>query len=43
MFVSYNAPHWPNEAKPEDITKFRNVQNGERGFIAPWYMRWTGE
>lgn len=30
MFVSYNAPHWPNEAKPEDITKFRNVQNGER-------------
>ena len=30
MFVSYNAPHWPNEAKPEDIAKFRNVQNGER-------------
>ena len=30
MFVSYNAPHWPNEAKPEDIAKFRNVQDGER-------------
>ena len=30
MFVSYNAPHWPNEAKPEDIAKFKNVQDRER-------------
>lgn len=30
MFVSYNAPHWPNEAKPEDIAKFKNVQDKER-------------
>lgn len=30
MFVSYNAPHRPNEAKPEDIARFKNVQDGER-------------
>lgn len=30
MFVSYNAPHWPMQAKPEDIALFKNVQNRER-------------
>ena len=43
MFVSYNAPHWPNEAKPEDIANSGTCRTGNDGFIAPWYMRWTGE
>lgn len=30
MFVSYNAPHWPLQAKPEDIAMFKNVRNHER-------------
>ena len=30
MFVSYNAPHWPMQAKPEDIALFKNIQNRER-------------
>lgn len=30
MFVSYNAPHGPNEAKPEDIARFKNVQGRDR-------------
>lgn len=30
MFVSYNAPHWPLQAKPEDMARFRNVKDPER-------------
>lgn len=30
MFVSYNAPHWPMQAKPEDIALFKNIQNRDR-------------
>ncbi|MCM1110407.1 MAG: sulfatase-like hydrolase/transferase [Clostridium sp.] len=25
MYVSYNAPHWPLHAKPEDIAKYKGV------------------
>ena len=28
MYVSYNAPHWPLHAKPEDIAKYKGVYDG---------------
>lgn len=30
MFVSYNAPHWPLQAKPDDLALFGKVQNRDR-------------
>lgn len=30
LFVSYNAPHWPLQAKPEDMALFKHVKNRER-------------
>ena len=30
MLVSYNAPHWPLQAKPEDIARFRGVEPRDR-------------
>ena len=30
MFVSYNAPHGPSQAKPEDIAQFKHVQDRAR-------------
>lgn len=28
MYVSYNAPHWPLQAKPEEIAKYKGVYDG---------------
>lgn len=28
MYVSYNAPHWPLHAKPEDIAKYKGKYDG---------------
>lgn len=30
MFVSYNAPHWPLQAKPEDLDQFKNIGDRDR-------------
>lgn len=30
MFVSYNAPHWPYQAKPEDRALFQHVKGQDR-------------
>ena len=30
LFLSYNAPHVPLEAKEEDLNKFKNIKNKER-------------
>lgn len=44
MFVSYNAPHWPNEAKPEDIAIQERAERGTTGLLRHGTaMRWTGE
>lgn len=30
LVVSYNAPHWPLEAEPEDLARFAHVRNEDR-------------
>lgn len=33
-FVSYTAPHYPNQAKPEDIARFSNIRHKGRRIYA---------
>lgn len=33
MYLAYSAPHWPLQAKPEDIAKYKGVYNEEKTLI----------